>query len=298
MMSKMMLWRQAYGGRRLIVWGLELKSTGELIGIRYCEFYSFGIARLECKLSKRFWNQGYMTEASKAIIEYLELHDVIQFITAVNRKNIAAINLDKKLGFYECQKDELFLPKCLDFGDSFSQQGLMQLIQSPDEIVFVRPYINSQALKYYEEASNFKTNGDLKNTALFCEYALQLQPDFVNAIVGLAWALLDLGDAIGALKEFDKALQIRPNKYTALLGRGYAFSDLGKYKEGAEDLRAYLEFQPYDGETFVIFGDYLLKAGNYNEAIEAYDEAIDLNPHDEIARKSKQDAISFHRKLK
>lgn len=65
-------WINAYERMDRYSWAIQLKATGEVIG-RY-----FGMhpddeveqVELACEIGKKWWNQGYMTEATKRIIEF------------------------------------------------------------------------------------------------------------------------------------------------------------------------------------------------------------------------------------
>lgn len=293
MSSKMHLWQQGFFGKRVIVWGLELKSTGELIGTRFCEFYSMGIANIECKLSKKYWRMGLMTEATKAIVDFLEFHDVRQIITTIHRENKAAINLDKKLGFVECSINDLHFTQDIWLGESISLQGLVQTMQDPNKIIFVRPKIHPKAFQYFEQAGDAKRNGDLRSCLFLNAKSIEYQNDFIHALNGLAWTKLDMGDPQGAISDFNKIISQRPNKYSALLGRAYAFFDLGQFNEGTNDLMSYLELLPDDGETFVMLGNYLFQARRFRESINAYDKALEINPNDQEARQYKQTVMTY-----
>ena len=67
------LWISAYEKPDSYNWVLELKATGEIIGnlsvVRINE--SIREAELGWCMSRRFWGQGYMPEAARAVVDYL-----------------------------------------------------------------------------------------------------------------------------------------------------------------------------------------------------------------------------------
>lgn len=293
MSKKMLFWQHAFWAKKLIVWGIELKETGELIGTRFCEFYSMGIANLECKLSKKYWRKGIMYEATNAIIDFLEFHDVLQIITTIHKDNTAAINLDKKLGFTQCSIDDLYFTQNIDFEESISLQGLVNLMQDPSQLIFVRPKIAPQSFSYFEQARHARKNGDLKSCAILNSKAHQIQPDFIHALNGLGWAKLDMGDPLGAISDFNRILSLKPKKYSALLGRAYAYADLQQFDESVKDLNLYLSLIPDDGETYVMLGNYFFQARMFRDAIDAYEKALAINPNDQEALQYKQTVMSY-----
>jgi RimJ/RimL family protein N-acetyltransferase/predicted TPR repeat methyltransferase len=295
MKSKMMSWEQMFWNKRIIVWGIELKSSGELIGIRFCEFFSMGIAYLECKLSKEYWRQGLMTEATTAIVNFLEFHDVRQIFTIINEKNLPALSLDKKIGFVEVDLDDMYFSQDIHPGEAIVLQGLIGTMERPDERIFVLPKINPLAFKYFEAASDARKQQDIRSCANYNIKALQLQPDFIHAKNGLAWAILDMGDPSKAIELFTQILKIKPKKYTALLGRAYAFSDIGDIDRAIQDFNDYLKLDPEDDDTFTLLGNTLFQVNRFREAIVAYDNAVRINPRNEIAKQNKVNASQMIR---
>ena len=295
MKSKMSLWEQMLLNKSIIVWGIELKSTGELIGIRFCEFFSMGVAYLEGKLSKDYWRQGLMTEATNAIIEFLEFHDVRQIFTITNSKNTPDIGLNKKLGFVEVSLNDMYFSEDIHLGEALSLQGLIGTMKRLDEQIFVLPKINPLAFKYFEAAVDARRQQDIKSCANYNIKALELQPDFIHAKNGLAWAILDMGDPTKALDLFTQILKVRPKKYSALLGRAYAFSDVGDIDRAIQDFNDYLKLEPDDDDTFTFLGNTLYQANRFREAIIAYDNAIRINPRNENAKQNKANASQMIR---
>lgn len=85
-------------------WPLELKSTGEFIGL--CgvqpykddefDFYDYG-----WRLAKEQWNKGYMTEAAHAVRDYAFGEINLPKLTSTAReKNESSINVMKKMGMH------------------------------------------------------------------------------------------------------------------------------------------------------------------------------------------------------
>lgn len=89
-------------------WTIIHKQTGEFIGwcgLRYIEDWQE--TDVGYRLLRRFWNQGYATEAAKACIEYgfCQLH-LSRIIGRTHKNNLASIRVLEKLGlsfekFYE-----------------------------------------------------------------------------------------------------------------------------------------------------------------------------------------------------
>jgi len=293
MRSKMELWQQGFWGQRVIVWGLEHKSVKNLIGTCYCEFFSMNIVNIDSKLNKKYWKKGLMTEAYKSIIDFLEFHDIRQLVTSVNKTNLPGIKLYRKLGFSEVSINDLYFTKETGFGEAISLTGLIDTLKQPNEVIFVKPKINPQAMALVEKSEDAKRSGDMRNSLILITKALELQPNFIHALNSIGWAKLQMGDPHGAIHEFSKLLKIKPNKYTGLLGRAYAYSDVHQWEQAITDMNAYLKLQPNDSDSFVMLGNYLFEAKRYRESLTAYDNALRINPNHQDARQSKQIVMSY-----
>lgn len=257
MKGKMDSWEEMFENKRIIVWGIELKSNGELIGNRFCEFFSTSLAYMEYKLCRDYWRQGLMTEATNAIIEFLEFHDVSQIFTIINSKHTPSLEFHKKLGFVQVSLSDIYVSKNIHFGEAISLYGLIETMKRPDERIFVLPKINPLAFYYYDEADEARRQQDLRSCASYNSKALELQPDFIQAKNELAWAILDMGDPSKAIDLFTQILKVKPNKYIALLGRAYAFSDIGDLDRAIQDFNYYLKLVPDDDNNYTYLGNIL-----------------------------------------
>jgi len=84
-----------------IRWGIALKGHRNIIGtIGFNNFTKQHRANIGYDLQAQFWNNGYLTEALKAIIKYgFKELDVNRIEAEVMQGNIASEKLLAKLGF-------------------------------------------------------------------------------------------------------------------------------------------------------------------------------------------------------
>ena len=75
--------------------------------------------------------------------------------------------------------------------------------------------------------------------------ALDLKPDYPEALLNRANALQDLGHVDAALAAYDAALACRPGYPEALSGRGVALKELGRGDEAMADFDAALAARPF-----------------------------------------------------
>ena len=92
-------WLEAYGKEDTYRYGIELKESGELIGMIDVVRYENGIPVIGYCSGRRWWGNGYMTEALKAVTaELLENGYSNMKIEAV-RENIGSNRVIQKAGY-------------------------------------------------------------------------------------------------------------------------------------------------------------------------------------------------------
>lgn len=107
------LWIEQYEKPERINFAITLKETNELIGGIDVVGYLEGIPVIGYTLSRKYWNNGYMSEACKKVIEYLLSigHKKIRIDAAV--ENVASNKIIQKCGgklfqvvdeYIECKK--------------------------------------------------------------------------------------------------------------------------------------------------------------------------------------------------
>ena len=100
-------WNQAIAGdtpRDNYIWGFVLKETGELFGSggliweEGCQLYQVGYS-----IMKSHWNNGYTTEAMRAILDFAAANLGIKRVAGGHAKeNLASAKVIEKLGFIVC----------------------------------------------------------------------------------------------------------------------------------------------------------------------------------------------------
>jgi len=110
-------YRQQLKGHGFCFWAVELKATQEFIG-----FVGLGVCPPEMpfspaveigwRLAKKYWNQGYATEAASAVLheafETFHLKEVVSFTALPNQKSMRIM---EKIGLSHDPKDDFDHPK-------------------------------------------------------------------------------------------------------------------------------------------------------------------------------------------
>lgn len=99
------------------LYAAEIKSTGEMIGfvgLFTATFTAHFTPAIEIgwRLSSKHWNQGYATEAAKAVLDYafrkLDLDEVVSFTSELNKPSIRVM---QKIGLHTNLEDNFDHPK-------------------------------------------------------------------------------------------------------------------------------------------------------------------------------------------
>lgn len=92
--------------------------------------------------------------------------------------------------------------------------------------------------------------------------------------INVAQALLDRGDAAGALEQAVLAIRADGRNPQARILRGLALEALGRGVEAGRDYRAALGLAPSNGPVLNAYGAWLCRSGRTDEALEAFNKAI------------------------
>ena len=114
--------------------------------------------------------------------------------------------------------------------------------------------------------------------------AVEAEPDYAAMRVNLGTALERVGDARGALEEYDAALRLDPGLWEAWYGRGDLLERGGRDEEAIASFRSAIA----ENSTFVAahlrLGDALRRTDRLAEALVHYRRVIALRPADPAAR--------------
>ena len=108
--------KQHYGEHGFSLYAVELKATHEFIGwtgllIPSFEAHFTPAVEIGWRLASSHWNQGYATEAARAVLHYafteLNLNEIVSF-TVVNNK--ASRRIMEKIGLHHNPQDDFDHP--------------------------------------------------------------------------------------------------------------------------------------------------------------------------------------------
>ena len=98
-------WMKEYEDPKTHRFGIVIKTTNTLIGSIDVVDYVDGYPEIGYCSAKRYWNQGYMSEAAKAFIKYLFDQGFNKVVIEANENNIGSNRVIEKCGFKFTHKE-------------------------------------------------------------------------------------------------------------------------------------------------------------------------------------------------
>ena len=130
----------------------------------------------------------------------------------------------------------------------------------------------------YREAQAECRNGRFAAGADLARRALAVDPKLARAHLLLGMALMQLGDAKGALASFDSAVACEPGLGDAYGNRGDALVSLGRLPDAVASYDRAIALAPGAVENWINRGAVLVDLERYADALVSYDRAVTLVP--------------------
>ena len=140
------------------------------------------------------------------------------------------------------------------------------------------PEIPQQAMKLNQRGLSHLHKKEYDQAIASFREALQIQPEYPDALDNLGKVLDATGKHAEAMADFDKAIKIAPNNAAAYADRGMALFHEGRYEEAAASYRQAIEHHKDFSEAQNGLGASLLRLGKTDEAIAALRSATASNP--------------------
>ena len=137
--------------------------------------------------------------------------------------------------------------------------------------------ISQQAMKLNQRGVSHLHKKEYDQAIARFREALQIQPEYPDALDNLGKALDATGKDAEAIAEFDKAIKIAPSNAAAYADRGMALFHEGKYEEAAASYRQAIEHHKDFSEAQNGLAASLLHLGKNDEAIAAFRSAADTS---------------------
>jgi tetratricopeptide (TPR) repeat protein len=114
--------------------------------------------------------------------------------------------------------------------------------------------------------------------------ALQRDPDYVEALIGLGQVEAQRGDAAAALKHLESAIEISPNLPKAHFALGRLLESLGKTDEALAEYFRTLETEPNNTDVSLRITAIQMAHNQPDQALSRLDRVVELAPENGEAR--------------
>jgi tetratricopeptide (TPR) repeat protein len=156
-----------------------------------------------------------------------------------------------------------------------------QLAYWSNSEVFFRHMLDvtqNNSLAHYNLGLLLRREGKLDEAIEHYRAAIQLSPDYVDALNNLGNALALKGQTAEATEYYRRALQIRPDSLDALNNLAAALSLTGHGDEAIQVYKRFVQLKPNDPEAHFKLGHLLVGLGHRDEAQAQFEEALRLKP--------------------
>jgi tetratricopeptide (TPR) repeat protein len=128
------------------------------------------------------------------------------------------------------------------------------------------------AMVYYDQDKK------LLDAEALLRRAIEIAPDFHQALGNLGRILVDNSKLLEALEIYERLLRLKPDDGDAWEGYGRTLAQAGRVKDAEMAYRKSLELEPQAPGVYMALAHMLKTLGNQEEALEAYRKSVELNP--------------------
>jgi tetratricopeptide (TPR) repeat protein len=134
------------------------------------------------------------------------------------------------------------------------------------------------AVDYFNLGFLYEQVGGKEEAIRFYTRAVQMQPDYKQALVNLATLYQDAGNYKMALGLYERLLHFHPKFVAGYLNMGMIFNALGDQSRARQFYLKVIKLDPGNGSAYFDLGYLSESQGELQEAINYYEKAIDTNP--------------------
>jgi len=147
---------------------------------------------------------------------------------------------------------------------------LLDAAAANDPKAYLPPFLlgeNAMTQRQYPEAMSYYRR------------ALELNPRYDLAAMGLGHAALEGGDPAGAVKAFQWALELNPRNFIVKLATAEAYEKLKRWDDAVSLEKEVLASHPDEGKAYSDYGVTLVRMRQYPQGLAALEKAVGLGYH-------------------
>jgi tetratricopeptide (TPR) repeat protein len=126
--------------------------------------------------------------------------------------------------------------------------------------------------------------GRLAEAEAYFHAALERDPDYVEALIGLGQVEAQRGDTLAAIKRFETAIEIDPHRSKAHYSLGRLLEAMGNTDEALAEYFRALEFEPNSPGVSLRIAAIQLTRNQPDQALSRLDQVVELVPENSEAR--------------
>jgi len=134
------------------------------------------------------------------------------------------------------------------------------------------------AVDYFNLGFLYEQVGGKEEAMRFYTKAVQMQPDYAQALYNLAHLYQDAGNYKIALDLYERLLHFHPKFVQGYLNMGMIFNALGDRPQARQFYLKVIALEPGNGDAYFDLGYLSESQGELQEAINYYEKAIDAAP--------------------
>ena len=134
------------------------------------------------------------------------------------------------------------------------------------------------AADYYNLGFLYDQVGGKEEAIRFYTKAVQMRPDYKQALYNLANLYQDAGNFKTALELYERLLHFYPTYPSAYLNMGLIFNALGDHQKASQLYLKAIRFDPNNGDAYFNLGYLSESQGELSEAVNYYEKAVEVAP--------------------
>jgi tetratricopeptide (TPR) repeat protein len=127
---------------------------------------------------------------------------------------------------------------------------------------------SDEARSLYNKALTLETAGDFEGALELYARAIELDPEYCDAMDNLALNLKRLKRVEESIPWYQRSLEILPTNDAALLGLANAYSYLSRFDEARAEFQKLIDLYPQNPEGYYGMGNVEYSSGNFQNAVD------------------------------
>ncbi|MGE0430869.1 MAG: protein kinase [Planctomycetota bacterium] len=167
--------------------------------------------------------------------------------------------------------------------DILTPAQVERMAHAADQLITLQTLLKKEPkAEYYLMRGLIRScRGELAGAIEDATMALQIRPDYMEALALRASVRLVQKDGAGALDDINAAIRLQPDSYVLIFNRGQVFAQAGNTTSALADFGRVLELMPDSPAKATVHtrhGEMLSAAGQERAALADYERAVALRP--------------------